>query len=201
MSAILPLSFFRRSAVELAPALLGCMIEHEIGREWVGGLIVETEAYTQDDEASHSFRGKTQRNQAMFARAGTVYVYTSYGMHRCMNISSGEEGVGEAVLLRSIWPVKGVELMRQLRQWGPDRSMRELSNGPGKLTVALGIGLEHNGLVLDEAARLRVREGVQVQSSEILLGPRVGISKAVDRPWRFSLRRDTIARCVLELEA
>ncbi len=179
------LDFYARGAVDLAQALLGCLIEHEVDGQICGGFISETEAYTEDDEASHSFRGMTPRNQAMFAQPGTIYVYRSYGLHFCMNISSGAEGRGEAVLLRAIVPSEGLSLMRSRRKWPEPKALRDLANGPGKLTAALGIGLELNGSLLTGNSPLHVKQGRPVSLEAIQSGPRIGISKAKEKPWRF----------------
>jgi DNA-3-methyladenine glycosylase len=181
---MLPSAFYERPAPQLAVALLGCSLIRRLGDSWVGGIITETEAYTEDDEASHSFRGQTSRNAAMFEKPGTLYVYRIYGIHFCLNISSGAEGRGEAVLIRSIEPLWGVALMRELRTWPEPKPLRGLCNGPGKLAQAMAINLALNGVFPDDSAELQLGPAMQ-PVSKIQKGPRVGITKNVDRPWRF----------------
>lgn len=176
MVAATPLDpgFFGRSVHEVAPELIGCVITHR----GVGGPIVEVEAYEQTDEASHSFGGPTQRNAAMFGPPGHIYVYRSYGIHWCMNLVCDRERYGAGVLLRAIEPEFGVEAMRKRRGGRPDR---ELASGPGRLTAALGITHEHNGLTLGGDVVVKGRLGEE----RVVAGPRIGISKAVDVPWRY----------------
>lgn len=167
-----------KPAPQVARDLIGS--ELLIGREGntCGGIIIETEAYTADDPASHSFRGLTLRNRAMFMVPGTIYVYRIYGMHYCMNIVCGQ-GDGQAVLLRALKPTVGIEAMKRRR--GTD-NLRLLASGPARLTQALGVDLDYSGVHIDVAGwKLRAPE----QSIVIHAGPRVGISKAVDVPWRF----------------
>jgi DNA-3-methyladenine glycosylase len=148
----------------------------------VGGVIVETEAYAPHDPASHSYRGRTARNAAMFGRPGTLYVYRSYGIHWCANVVCGPQGTGSAVLLRALEPTHGLEEMRARR--GLDDPLR-LCSGPGSLTQALAITRAHDGLPLDRPPfRVQPRE----QSVELVASPRVGITRAADLPWRYSLR-------------
>lgn len=156
----------------LARALLGATLLVR----GVGGIVIETEAYAADDPASHSFRGPTPRNSAMFGPAGHAYVYISYGMHLCLNVVGRP---GEAVLIRALRPEYGIDLMQSRRATGP------LCAGPGRLCQALGVRLGDNGKPFD-GGDLVLRPAVQ-PGAAICCGPRIGISRAVDRPWRFGL--------------
>lgn len=146
-----------------------------------GGVVVETEAYLPDDPASHSFRGRTQRNETMFGPAGHLYVYRSYGIHWCANIVCEEAGVGAAVLLRAIEPTDGIETMRVRRAIADDRL---LASGPGRLTQALAITGAHDGADLTRAP---FALSPPVRAVEVVASPRVGISRATDALWRYSL--------------
>ena len=164
-------------AIELAPLLIGATLLVD----GVGGVIVETEAYEADDPASHSFAGQRPRNRAMFGPPLTAYVYRSYGVHWCVNIVTGPVGHGAAVLLRAIEPTAGLAVMAERRRTAEPRL---LASGPGRLTEALGISIAHDGLPLDAPPfELIPREG----APDIVAGPRIGITKAADRPWRFGL--------------
>ncbi|MGB0114817.1 MAG: DNA-3-methyladenine glycosylase [Ilumatobacteraceae bacterium] len=149
----------------------------------VTGRIVETEAYRSDDPASHSFNGPTPRSAVMFGPPGVVYVYLSYGIHHCVNVVAGADGDGQAVLLRAVTPLDGLDLIRERRA---GRADRELANGPGKLCVALGIDLADNGTdLLAPSSRLRIVDDGTSPPANPVVGPRVGITRAVDTPWRF----------------
>jgi DNA-3-methyladenine glycosylase len=146
----------------------------------VAGRIVETEAYTADDPASHSFRGPTQRNAVMFGPAGHLYVYRSYGIHWCANVVTGAEGDGQAVLLRAVDPVEGADEMLRRRGRTP------LADGPGKLCQAFGLTGDDDGADLCSHGPIRILDG-GVGPVESVAGPRIGITRAVDTPWRFRM--------------
>lgn len=182
-----PLAAFLAPTPEVARRLLGWILIHETEAGLVAGRIVETEAYLSvDDPASHSHRGPTARNASMFAAPGHAYVYLSYGMHRCFNVVTARSGVGEAVLVRALEPVAGLEIMRARRGVVRDR---DVASGPGKLCQALGIGLEHDGADLRSS---RLRLGVPPEGSapeiEVAIGPRVGITRAAELALRFVVR-------------
>jgi DNA-3-methyladenine glycosylase len=169
--------FFARSVHEVAPELIGATLLVD----GVGGVIVEVEAYDQEDPASHGFRGPTPRNAAMFGPPGHAYVYRSYGIHWCINVVCDVEGRAEAALLRALEPTHGLDVMRARR--GVDDT-RQLCSGPGKLCQALGITREHDGLPLDRTPfALSAREA----DVEIVTGPRIGITRAAELPWRYGL--------------
>lgn len=166
-------------AVTAAKGLLGWELVHDTPAGRTSGIIVETEAYTMEDAASHAFGGENKRNGSMFRKAGTIYIYFTYGMHYCMNIVTGYEGHGQGVLIRALEPVEGIALMKERR--GLD-DLRNLTNGPAKLVQAMGITKFANGLHV-ESGPLRLVAGQAPQ--KIVQTVRVGISKAVDTEWRF----------------
>jgi len=168
---------FLQDADTVARALVGACVYVD----GVGGRIVETEAYDREDPASHSHAGPTARNAAMFGPPGRVYVYRSYGIHWCMNFVCREAGHGAGVLIRAIEPLEGLDAMRERR--GVD-DPRLLCSGPGRVGQALGIDATWNGMRLD---RRPFRLLAAQEPVALLAGPRIGISKAVDRPWRFGL--------------
>jgi DNA-3-methyladenine glycosylase len=174
---ILPRAFFDRPLLEVARDLVGVTLTVD----GVGGIIVETEAYHHQDPASHTFRGPTARNAAMFGPPGHAYVYLSYGLHWCLNIVAHRGDPGSGILLRAIEPTAGLETMMARRG---TRQIRQLCSGPGRLTQALGVTRAHNGLPVDQPPfTLTARE----RPVEVAAGARIGISRAVDKPWRFGL--------------
>ena len=177
--APLPAEFFARDPVEVARDLIGCTIDHA----GAGGTIVETEAYREDDPASHSHRGPRGRAVVMFGPPGRLYVYRSYGLHWCANLVCGPEGAGAAVLLRAVRPERGLPAMRHRRGPVPDRL---LAAGPGRLTQALGITGDLDGAPAT-GPHAAVRVGARAGRPAVTAGPRIGISRAVDVPWRFGL--------------
>lgn len=179
MSTVLPQAFFEKDAPDLAKDLLGCKLVHESPEGLTAGLIVETEAYSQEDAASHTYNGETERTRAMFGPAGHAYIYFTYGMHYCFNVVSGSVGHGQGVLIRALQPVAGLELMRSRRH--KDHA-KDFCNGPAKLVQALGITKADYGKPLFEGNLcIESRESEPLISS----GPRIGITKAIDAPWRF----------------
>jgi DNA-3-methyladenine glycosylase len=173
----LPRGFFARSVHEVAPALIGCTLLVD----GVGGRIGEGEAYHHEDPASHAFGGRTERNRSMFGPPGHAYVYRSYGMHWCLNLVCEQEGEASAVLIRALEPTHGVDVMRARRGLENERL---LCSGPGRLCQALGITRELDGAPLDRVpfALYAAEEDV-----EVVRGVRVGITRAVELPWRYGL--------------
>ena len=168
-------AFFGRSVHAVAPDLIGATLLVD----GVGGIVVEVEAYHHTDPAAHSFRGKTERNAVMFGLPGFVYVYRSYGIHWCMNFVCEADGSASAVLIRAIEPTEGLPAMRRRRGLSDPRL---LCAGPGRVCQALGITFAQNGLPLDRAPfGLLARE----TTPEVISGPRIGITKAAEVPWRF----------------
>lgn len=162
--------------------LLGWKLVHDTPEGRTGGYIVETEAYTEDDPASHAYGGPNKRNAAMFQRAGTIYIYFTYGMHYCLNIVAGRPGRGEAVLIRALEPSYGLELMKNRRGIV---LLPHLTNGPAKLVQALGIKVMLNGSMINTMS-LKLEPGLKPR--QVMQAPRIGISKAVDVPWRFYIK-------------
>lgn len=172
-------SFFDRSVHQVARELIGCRLFFS----GCGGTIVETESYERDDPACHAYVGLTERTEVLFGPPGRAYVYLSYGIHSLLNAVAEPQGEAAAVLIRALEPTAGIEAMQARRGERPER---DLCSGPGKLTEALGIGLDSNGADLSADPFLLLPPAEDWQG-EILTGPRVGISKAVERPWRFGL--------------
>jgi DNA-3-methyladenine glycosylase len=166
----------------VARDLLGRLLVRRLPEVMLAGRIVETEAYQEDDPASHSYRGPTDRTRVMFGPPGHLYVYFTYGMHYCMNVVTGKPGEGSAVLLRSVEPLEGEDWMAERR--GGVSSPRLLCSGPARLTQAYGIGRADNGADLVQGS-LFVAAGRALPDERVGVGPRVGISLAADRPWRF----------------
>ena len=168
---------FYASSELVARLLIGAVLTVD----GVGGRIVETEAYDREDPASHTFSGPTPRNAVMFGPPGHVYVYRSYGIHWCLNFVCREAGHGAGVLIRAIEPLHGIDVMRERRGLEP---LKLLCSGPGRLAQALGITHRNNGMSLG-AAPFRVEPASE--EYETACGPRIGITKAMDVPWRFGL--------------
>ncbi len=186
-AAVLSSSFFRRPSTEVAPELLNKLLVRSDGR---AGRILEVEAYGgETDPASHAFRGRSERNSTMFGAPGHLYVYFSYGVHWCANVVTGHEGEASAVLLRSLHPVSGLALMRAARWTNQKRQVdRDLCRGPGRLSQALGIDRSFDGKDLTGAGGLVWLADDGICSPDApAVSPRVGISSAKDRMWRFSV--------------
>ena len=171
-------SFFARSVHEVAPELIGATLLVD----GVGGIIVEVEAYHQSEPAAHSYRGPTPRTMVMFGPPGFAYVYRSYGIHWCINFVCEPEGSAAAVLIRALQPTHGIPAMRRRRGLHDERT---LCSGPGKLTGALAITNRHNGLPLDTPP---IVLHARATAPKITAGLRIGITKAVELPWRYGLK-------------
>jgi DNA-3-methyladenine glycosylase len=170
---------FSAPSHEVARRLIGAVVLVD----GVGGRITETEAYDRDDPASHTYGGPTERNAVMFGAPAHAYVYLSYGIHWCLNFACREEGHGAGVLIRALEPMAGIDTMRERRGV---QALRQLCSGPGKLCQALGVTRAHNGLSLAAPPfELLPREG----RVAVVAGPRIGISKAMETPWRFGLAK------------
>jgi DNA-3-methyladenine glycosylase len=181
-------SFYLHDARQVARELLGRILVTEIGGYRTSGRIIETEAYLgADDLASHAYRGLTQRNRAMFMGGGHAYVYFIYGMYYCFNVVTGEPGRGEAVLIRALEPLEGIATMRE-RRGEKIRREADLASGPGKLTIALGIGPELDGADLTRNPRIWIEPGAPLDDDEVMTTPRIGITKAVEHEWRWVRR-------------
>lgn len=180
---MLPKKFFDRPVEELAQALLGCELVHKTKEGTTAGIIVETESYHQTDEASHSFKYKSGRNKVMFGPSGHTYVYFTYGMHWCFNVVAEPAGIGAAVLIRALEPTQGIELMKKRR--GKDDES-QLCNGPAKLVQAMGISKADYGKPLYKGDSHITKP--KLKGFKISCGPRIGISKAKDTPWRFWIK-------------
>jgi DNA-3-methyladenine glycosylase len=163
--------------------LLGCALVHDTPEGSASGVIVETEAYRPEDPACHAYNGPTMRNRNIFAGPGIAYVYISYGIHHLLNVVCEGEGVGSAVLIRALRPVDGEELM-QARRGRP----KDFCNGPGRVTQALGVGIELDGVHLTEGP-LRIVAGPEPEE-EVVATTRIGISRGVELPWRYLVLRE-----------
>lgn len=186
------MSLWNLPTLTLAKTLLGMELIHEGEDGITSGFIVETEAYLgPEDRAAHSFGNRrTARTEVMFKEAGTIYTYFIYGMHTCFNIVSGPVNKPEAILIRAIEPVLGIDLMKKRRQ-GVKKEI-QLTNGPGKLSQSMGFTLKDNGLKVNSCG-IKLKNGMDVQPSEIIAGPRVNISyaeEAVHFPYRFWIKNN-----------
>ena len=176
--------FFDRSVHVVARELIGCTLIHGD----CGGVIVETESYERDDPACHAYVGRTARNEVLFGPPGHAYVYLSYGIHSLLNAVAEPDGQAAAVLIRALQPTVGVEAMRRRRGGRRDE---DLCSGPGKLTEALGVGLDDNGASLSSAPFAVLPRESAWREVEVAVGPRIGITKATENPWRFCAAGNT----------
>jgi DNA-3-methyladenine glycosylase len=189
----LPRSFYLRSAPSVAKTLLGKYLVRRIGGRRLIGRIVETEAYCENDPASHSFRGLTKRNEVMFLKGGHLYVYFTYGMHFCANVVTGRAGIGEAVLLRAVQPIEGIDLMSGNRKHSTHRTKREdaflrnLTNGPAKLCEALKIERRENGIDL-LGSEIYLLDAPTLRPAKIATSRRIGIRAGESTLWRFFIK-------------
>ena len=176
--------FYQQSTTEVARALLGCYVIHEGEQGKTIGRIVETEAYLANDPASHSYKGESKRNKAMFGEAGQAYFYLIYGIHYCFNVVTASPGVGEAVLIRALEPITGIALMQERRGL---QDVIKLCNGPAKLVQALGIGMQFNHADLTHPP-LYIASDSSAKITSIVATTRIGITLAADQPLRFYLK-------------
>ena len=182
---ILDRDWFQRSTLEVARELLGKIFVRRTGRHVLAGRIVEVEAYHQrEDEASHTYRGVTERNKVMFEAGGVLYVYFIYGMHYCMNVVTEHAGVGAAVLIRALEPLHGLEVMRARR--GKHISDTALTSGPARCCQAFGINRKQNGLLL-QGPELAIHDAPLSRSDEVVATKRIGITRSRELEWRFVL--------------
>lgn len=199
MASALSADFYQRhDTLTLSQRLLGCELIHESEEGSTAGIIVETEAYLWGDPACHAYRKKTRRNEAMFGPAGTLYVYLIYGMYYCVNVVSGPEERGEAVLIRALEPTSGLDLMRERRQLNPRTLLlqskkkvltdRDLCSGPGKLVQAMGIRPEHNFNSLTRGD-IYINPPV-ITDVEMVTTTRIGISQGAELPYRFYIKNN-----------
>ena len=179
--APLEAAFFARPVLDVARELVGCVVAHGLA----SGVIVETEAYHESEPACHAHVGSTARTHVLFGPPGRAYVYRSYGIHALLNVVCEPEGVGAAVLIRALEPLTGVELMRERR--GLQRE-EDLCSGPGKLTQALDVELRHNQVDLETGPVRLLGAAPGWEAPRLAVGPRIGITKAAELPWRFCAR-------------
>jgi DNA-3-methyladenine glycosylase len=178
VAEVLPASFYDRAVLEVAPDLIGCVLRHD----GCAGVIVEAEAYHQSEPGSHAYIGIRPRTRTLFGRSGLAYVYRSYGIHACINAVTEREGIGAAVLIRALEPIEGIDVMRARR--GLER-VEALCSGPGKLTQALGIELECDGVDLSRGPITISAPLPGWREGEIIACTRIGLTKAAELPWRF----------------
>jgi len=176
--------FFEKPTIEVAKELLGCYLINEINGKKVAGKIVETEAYLENDPGSHSANGMTKRNEQMFKEPGTAYVYFTYGMYYCFNVVTNSVGKGEAVLIRALEPLEGIEIMKKNRS---KENTKELCSGPAKLVIAMGITKQDNGKDLING-KLGIEVPEEKEKFEIVETTRIGISRGAELKYRFYIK-------------
>jgi len=190
---VLKRNFYARNSVEVAKELLGKLLVRELPEGRLIGKIVEVEAYRgSDDPASHAYRGKTPRNEVMFSKPGLAYIYFTYGMHYCLNVKAEKEGIPGAVLIRALEPLEGIKIMKKNRQ---TEKIKELTNGPAKLTKAMKITKELNGWDLTKGKKLFICKPVFEEKFEIVTTSRIGISAGTEKPWRFYIKGNPFVSC------
>lgn len=181
--AILPRTFYEKNTVRVAKELLGKVLVRRLGSMRLEGIIVETEAYRgHDDAGSHAYRGQTKRNQVMFGEPGHAYVYFTYGMHYCLNVTTEPIGQPGAVLVRAVQPIRGVSEMMSLRG---TQHVEDLTNGPAKLTQAFAVTKTLNGHDLTSGRKLYIAELSSPEPCSLASGTRIGIKAGAEKPWRF----------------
>ncbi len=205
----LPRNFYTRRTLTVAKELLGKIYVRKIGSNYLTGMIVETEAYLFNDPACHAFRGMTERNKVMFNEGGFLYVYFTYGMHYCANVVTFKEGLGEAVLIRAVQPINGIEAMMKNRfpdvgkikfrvnrhlppkRWRTskgDGQLKNLTNGPAKFAQAFHLTKSQSGIDLCGKEIFIIVEGETIPKSKIAATTRIGISEAKEKKWRFYIK-------------
>jgi DNA-3-methyladenine glycosylase len=189
---MLPESFYQRdSVVSIARELLGKALYSRVDKKVTGGIVVETEAYSQKEKGCHAFKGKTERNKIMFGNGGFAYVYLCYGIHNLFNVVTNTEGVADAVLIRALQPLEGEELMMKRMK---STSLNRITSGPGKLTKALGVDRSFNGKYLLSHDVWLEDIGKVISGKDIIAGKRIGIDyagKDAHLPWRFTIKGNT----------
>ncbi|MCX7798510.1 MAG: DNA-3-methyladenine glycosylase [Melioribacter sp.] len=187
----LPVEFYKRDIHTVAKELLGKLFVRKIDDNYLIGKIVEVEAYDgRIDEAAHSFKGRTKRNETMFQEGGRLYVYFTYGMHFCANVVTGQEGIGTAILMRAMEPIEGIEQMainRYNKKNIINKEIINLMNGPAKICQALSITNKDNGTLLTSDT-IFILNQPKLKNSQIAISKRIGIKKSVDLPWRYFIK-------------
>lgn len=189
MNTILPRKFYDRDTALVARDLLGALLVHVLDGQALVGIITETEAYGYDDPASHAYRGKTKTNTALFGPVGHAYIYRSYGLHICFDVVAYDTQHASAggVLIRSIVPTSGIEIMRERRN-----NKKNIAQGPGNVTQALGLTMDDNNVDLTKVSSgLYIKSGNKVSVEDITISTRIGISKNKEILWRFILQKQS----------
>jgi len=182
--------YIRRNVTTIARQLLGKILKTKINNQVTSGIIVETEAYSDKERGSHAFKGMTKRNEVMYERGGSAYVYLCYGVHEMFNVVTNYEGEADAILIRALEPLDGIETM--LKRMGTN-SLKRITSGPGKLTKALGIDRKLNGEKLTKDKIWIEDRGIKISSAKIISSPRIGIDYAGEDallPWRFTIKEN-----------